>query len=1196
MSTTIPNAEVKENHDALSTTTETLREDDSGTSLRMLGDHHQQLDDRTSVDFSYQCSNDPDAANDVVPPPSSSNPTRDNDIAGNDDNAYSDDETRDSSLLQHSVKTSLSGSVSIVTEGDAYTLASSSRLTSKRGSSQKDSSKKDSLSSTIVSSARLTTQLLSCDSNIPGAAIDGSSGEKARTERRKLNTTSLGVIGRDQEISTLRRCFERLTTLDDDKDADDDSESFCQNELVFISGYSGSGKTSLAETLKEQVSSSNGVYVEGKYAFSSIDEPYTGIARAFGALCNKFNDCPPEVISEIGKTISASMEGEVEMLMGLVPELTIFREDSDTHATSVNNDAENDHERFKYAFRMLTRILGSHFSPVVIVLDDVHWADISSLEILDCLISDRENPRPVMIVGCYRSNEVGENSMLYNRIRTLKGKCNTFHFRMTEIELQNFDIEVVNKVIMTMLSIRSESKCLDLSKVCYKRTLGNPMFLIEFMKMLQAEGILEFRNGIWVWDASEIEKATKSTANVVDLLQAPMRKLPADIQLLLQYAACLGSSFSYSVLRFLWKNHALSILETADPDVVGILDVLQEANLLVSSDGEEFEWVHDKVQEAALSLSDLVTPWFQFGLGVCLYEGLSGPRLEKQLFVVADLINKGNVTERADLAKLNLRAAKKARNMVAFQSAANYVSNGIDQLPIDMWTTHRELTLELHSLGAEMNLTIGNIDMAEEYIQAVLERLEFTSVETMHLKMMKVSIIESVQLRPADAVTYAIQALREVGFKFIWNKRLVPIQVLTLVTKTVKRLEKLPVDHFERARLMEDPRHIGIVDMLVKLTAALYNTNDLFLTFLCICKVIEITIDHGLHVLSAARFSSLAATTMFLKTDHEISSHICDMGFSIQKRFGVQNAAETIHLSYGFVRCYVRPLYEALIPTLDGYSQGLRNGDTEESISCLLVHSMYIPYIMGRPLGSILKKLERIGPQIEESKLTKIIVPFRVGWQMIENLQLPPSADSKKLDGDKYSYLSEAYSGVPMRHANDNFATGELLLFFADHEARVELLMGKEKGKSYAEQIQGYFVGRIETFHRGIAWFAMARRTRKRKYKSEALKVMKQVSKWVNAGDPNVLHYDLMLQAEYAALSKKYEKADDLYKQAISHAVRNDHLHHAALFHERFAEYRLELRNDRKDGKYHLEKAIRYYTEWGAVGKAEHLKADLAKI
>ena len=87
-----------------------------------------------------------------------------------------------------------------------------------------------------------------------------------------------------------------------------------------------------------------------------------------------------------------------------------------------------------------------------------------------------------------------------------------------------------------------------------------------------------------------------------------------------------------------------------------------------------------------------------------------------------------------------------------------------------------------------------------------------------------------------------------------------------------------------------------------------------------------------------------------------------------------------------------------------------------------------------------------------------------------------------------------------------------------------------------------------------------------------------------------------MLQAEYAALSKKYEKADDLYKQAISHAVRNDHLHHAALFHERFAEYRLELRNDRKDGKYHLEKAIRYYTEWGAVGKAEHLKADLAKI
>ena len=226
----------------------------------------------------------------------------------------------------------------------------------------------------------------------------------------------------------------------------------------------------------------------------------------------------------------------------------------------------------------------------------------------------------------------------------------------------------------------------------------------------------------------------------------------------------------------------------------------------------------------------------------------------------------------------------------------------------------------------------------------------------------------------------------------------------------------------------------------------------------------------------------------------------------------------------------------------------------------------------------------------------KVILPFRVGWQMIVNLQLPPNENSKKPEGDKYSFSLDDYEGVPTKLANENLATGELLLFFGDHEARIELLMGKEKGNSYAEQLQGYFVGRIETFHRGIAWFAMAQKTGIRKYKAEAIKVMKLVAKWAKAGDPNVQHYNFMMKAEHAVMSKKYDKADELYKQAISHAVRNDHLHHAALFHERFADYRLNARGNRNDGRYHLEQAIRYYREWGAIGKALHLKNNLATI
>mmetsp|Transcript_33391 Transcript_33391/g.80821 ORF Transcript_33391/g.80821 Transcript_33391/m.80821 type:complete len:396 (-) Transcript_33391:208-1395(-) len=395
--------------------------------------------------------------------------------------------------------------------------------------------------------------------------------------------------------------------------------------------------------------------------------------------------------------------------------------------------------------------------------------------------------------------------------------------------------------------------------------------------------------------------------------------------------------------------------------------------------------------------------------------------------------------------------------------------------------------------------------------------------------------------------------------------------------------------------MMKDSKHLAIAKMLSMLHVASHNGNDIFFNFLCVCKVIETTLDHGIHTYSAAGFASLAAVVMFLKNDSANASRFCDIAFLIQEKIGIRNAAETIHISWGFVLCYTKPLHEALTPTLEGYSKGLRDGDNEGAMLDLLLRFVYLPYVMGKNLGSILEHFPTIAAQLEESSRTKEILALRACWQMILNLQLPPDEASKKLEGEVYSQSSET-SEIPWKVANENLANGELLLFFSDHEARTKRLMNDEKGKTYSELIQGYFPSRIETFHRGIAWFAMARRTRRRKHRSEAMKVKKQVAKWAKAGDPNIQHYHLLLNAEVAVLDKRFAKADALYKQAISYAARIGHIHHAALFHERFAEYRLEVRGDKDDGKYHMEQAIRYYTEWGAVGKAEQLKKDVNKL
>jgi hypothetical protein len=95
----------------------------------------------------------------------------------------------------------------------------------------------------------------------------------------KLNFESFGLVGREQEIATLKSCFTRMT---------EGTDGNGKKELIFIRGYSGIGKSTLAKTLEKSVTDTkNGILVEGKFDLNKSDDPYSGIAAAFGEICRR---------------------------------------------------------------------------------------------------------------------------------------------------------------------------------------------------------------------------------------------------------------------------------------------------------------------------------------------------------------------------------------------------------------------------------------------------------------------------------------------------------------------------------------------------------------------------------------------------------------------------------------------------------------------------------------------------------------------------------------------------------------------------------------------------------------------------------------------------------------------------------------------------------------------------------------------
>jgi predicted ATPase len=1006
----------------------------------------------------------------------------------------------------------------------------------------------------------------------------------------KLRYESIGLVGREREIETLRSCLTRIVM-----------GKTRRKELVFIKGYSGVGKTSLAYTLEKSViEMKRGIFVRGKFDSHNDDEPYAGIAAAFGEICRRIKALLSSegmiqeqgLIEAIGNTILSELGSEVHLLSKLIPELDVIIP-SIRRSSDVSNESHDFHagaESFKYAFRILTRALSSYFAPMVLVFDDLQWADVSSLKVIDFLISDVQNPTALMIIGCFRSNEVNIPQFLSSRIQNLTEKKEQFRFNMTDIELGSLGVVEVNRVIMAMLSIDDEDRTRALAETCFKRSLGNPFFLIEFVTMLEDEDLISFNLGAldWVWDEKLIDNETMSTANVVDLVQARIRKLPESVQLLLQYAACLGSSFQLSTLSLIWNMHAMQ-RSSHTMDLTGLLVSLTERDFVESCGVGMYRWVHDKVKETALTLGDAAQASFQFEIGSILYHGLSHEDMEDNLFDVVNLINKGNATGRPEFAELNLRAAEEARSISAFHSAAVYASNGIELLPTDKWKTHHALTLHLYTVGAEMALALGRVEEMEKYSNEVLSG-EGSLRNKLPLYMIKSHKLCNVESKYEDSISLCLDVLKELGFKIARNRITLPLKAIASLLLTVQMARKIPKEDYRTPKIMTDPIHRATVLFLSRLFYSSYHGGNKFLLLLSATSMIRMTIKYGVSPMSGTAYAALGLLTASVLKDFRTASEFAETALLIQKLSPSKYTESiTMFTAFHFILPWTQPMQSCMEPLLYSYSSGLRSGNTSYAMWSLMIHHISIPFHMGKPLPSIEKKCSVCSSQIKEVNQVNQEVYTNMLWQMILNLR-GVSENPVVLKGTAFD--CEEYA--PQTHAHSvflDFVKNQLFVFFGEFNHVADFAV--KHGNEFEKTLPSNVFGMMETFHRGVALYAMARQTKKRKFVTHANRVRRTLQAWVKKGNPNVQHYYRLLCAEQAALDGRCRNAEVLYKSAIVLAGRTGHLHNAALFSERYADFLnregSHIARADEEAKYRIEEAIRFYNEWGAEAKVQIL-------
>ncbi|CAJ1970138.1 unnamed protein product [Cylindrotheca closterium] len=1008
----------------------------------------------------------------------------------------------------------------------------------------------------------------------------------------KLKYHSVGLVGREEEIQQLQDSISRVSKEDESR----------RKEIVLVKGYSGSGKSALVNRAEQFLQSkSNVVFAKGKYDQHNRDVPYAGLSSAFGEACRTLR---PRLTTEetdvIGEKIVSGLGSEASLLQQIIPDVNEILPLNKRRTSDIIDPSNFGAmlERLKYSFRTLVRILSSYFSPLVLVLDDLQWSDVGSLKMLLYLMTDTKNTSPLVIIGSYRSNEVDRTHFLSSVVDDMRRVQESCNMRVSNIELDNLGLVGVNKVVVSLLDMDEDKHTRELANLCFKRTNGNPYFLLQFLSMLEEEEWLSFNLGTFKWTFSTelIEDKTVATANVVDLLRHRMAKVSDKLQLLLQYAACLGATFRIHTLEIVWRFHSSNLFpDKEDDSVAEMLLLLESEKFIETHESEPYRWVHDKVQEASMSLGKASQSTFQYEIGTVLFEKLSPEDLDMVLFNVTDLLNSGPRYDKAvptDLnlyADLNLRAARKARSLYgAFEGAARYVRNGISFLPKEScWSMSRETTLQLYTLGAEVELALGNIEAMETYSKEVLSNEECTTMEKFPLYVVELFKLSTIDQNRSETHRFSLSILKELmGHRFVAFQSTAPLQAVLTLKKVIKLAKAKTTEQYEELQKMSDSRHEAIMKALHRFVTNCFLSKRKFLFVLGACRMITMTLDHGLSEYAGTAFTVLGQMTV--RTDPKTASYFGEIALLLQQRIRPRfSEANTVYFVVSFVFPWTKQLHHCMSYSTAGIMPGLQTGNLEFSSWNLLLFNNQIPYQMGKCISSILKHCEIDLAQMKEMKQDEQITIYRLHHQLLLNLTgLSGSTKSHKgsvFDRDTF------VPRTPLQCAVCDILQLDLFLFFGDLEQAADLAVRIEG--NFRRTSPNYFVEMFETFHCAVALYGMARKTKKRKYKRLAIKLRHRITKWLHRGNPNVHHYVLFLQAEQAAVDGNTDTANKGFQEAVRLAGRTGHLHHAALFNERYSDF---LRHNMKDGEnaaFRMQEAIRFYGEWGADGVVRALSA-----
>ncbi len=1052
------------------------------------------------------------------------------------------------------------------------------------------------------------------------------------------------LYGRATEVATLLAAFDRVANPSNSRSqAESGNKGNSRSEMMLVAGFSGIGKTVVVNEVHKPIVRQRGYFIKGKYDQFQRNIPFSAFVQAFRDLMGQLLSESDAQLQTWKSKILEVVSDNGQVLIDVIPELERII-GTQPPATELSGSAAQN--RFNLLMQKFVQIFSSIEHPLVIFLDDLQWADSASLKLLQLLMAET---RHLLILGAYRDNEV---SPAHPFTITVDEIIKTESIVST-ITLQPLNLVDLNQLVADTLNCEF-LLAQPLTELVYQKTKGNPFFATQFLKALHEDGQIIFnppqsplakggREEGWECDIAQI-KALALTDDVVEFMAMQLQKLPTQTQDVLKLAACIGAQFDLNTLAIiselssenaataLWKGlqEGLMIPNTeiykffTQSDTITVTNPiwsLSEVEVHTSTSLSDqnypnhlnnrdkfvsqvlanptYRFLHDRVQQAAYSLiPDDQKQATHLKIGQLIQKNSSEIEQEEKLFDIVGHLNLGKslINQQQEweaLAKLNLKAGRKARTSTAYVAATIYIQTGIELLTDNSWKSQYELTLNLYVAATEAAYLNADLDGMKQMAQFVLQNAQ-TILDKVKIYEIKITSL-TAQGHMLEAIAVGRDVLKQLGVElptepdeaFIGKG----LQALAnqLQDRRIEELVDLPV--------MTDFQTQAAMQLLASLFSPIMGGMPGLLPILAFTMV-SLSLQFGNAPASTIGYVAHGMVMCAFLGEVKQGYNFGNLAINLLDRSNIPEVKSIVLCLFGSFIQHHQKLLSATVSTLkDGYVAGIETGDF---LSAGYNSSSYGYAISfgGQELSSVESEMRDLSVALGEITQYSAQGYVDITRQMLQNL-MQTMSQPDSLIGVAYDEIVM----VPKHHQNNNLGSLAIVYIykmllayvFGNYPAALDHTI---KSKEYLIAVSGLVIFPIFHFYAALTQLAVFP-TESETKQAEILLVVEThqtiLHQWAENAPMNYLHKWCLVKAEKHRVLGNKAEAIEMYDRAIQLAKQNEYIQEEALANELAAKFYLDWGKEKIAQSYMID-AYYAYSRWGAKAKVQDLETRYGQL